>query len=230
MKIASTAVFWYDLIMNLSDLKAIQFGLDKARFGRVFSFVDFGNVNYWFERDERDGQGNILGAGKKLVVDVAKLSEFLKIFSNEIRFYFGLDPKNLRSFKIITKAREHFNKTVTKPIQRIKNYLDPEEMNQNTRSVNEDTQGKYVYIQKCNFDVEICVDAVRFLNSYDAFCLLSSDADFAYLAEFLRRNKKKFILISSGYVSHWLKDKADLNINSQQIKKYITFIKTKPRL
>ncbi|MBU3999984.1 NYN domain-containing protein, partial [Patescibacteria group bacterium] len=68
------------------------------------------------------------------------------------------------------------------------------------------------------------------LEKYDTFCLLSSDADFAALAEFLKRRGKKFILISAGYVSHWLKDKADLNINAQRIKREIAVIKQKPRL
>lgn len=216
--------------MDLKDLKMNQLGIDKSRFGKIYTFVDFGNVNYWYERDERDAQGSILEDGSKLVVDVEKLANFFKIFSEHSRFYFGLDPKKKKSIRIVAKARQYFNKTITKPIQKIRHYLDKKELGINTRSVNQDLRGEYVFIPKCNFDVEICVDAVRFLNSYDTFCLLSGDADFAYLAEFLKRQKKKFILVSSGYVSHWLKDKADLNINSQQIKAQITYIKQKPRL
>lgn len=196
----------------------------------MYTFVDFGNVNYWYEHDERDAQGNILKQEQKLVVDVEKLSKFLTLFSEHNRFYFGLDPKNPKSIRIVAKARQYFHKTVTKPIQKIRHYLDAAELQTNTRLVNQDLKGKYVYIPKCNFDVEVCVDAVRYLNFFDTFCLFSGDADFAYLAEFLKRKKKKVILFSSGYVSHWLKDKADLNINSQQIKAEITFIKQKPRL
>ncbi len=197
--------------------------------GRIFCFVDFGNVNYWYERDQRDGVGNPLASGQKLVVDIEKLGNFLNLFSNHNRFYFGLDPFNKKSIRIIAKAGTFFHKAVTKPIQQIKHYLDSQEVQITTRFVNEDRKGKYVVIPKCNFDVEICVDAVRFLDSYDTFCLWSSDADFSYLEEFLKRKKKRIILISSGHVAHFLKQKADLNINSQMVKKEITFIKQKPR-
>jgi uncharacterized LabA/DUF88 family protein len=216
--------------MDFLGLKLKSYGIDKDKFGKIYCFVDFGNVNYWYERDQRDHKGSVLAEGYKLVVDIEKLYHFLNLFSNHSRFYFGLDPKRPKSIKIISKARNCFQKTITKPIQKIKHYLDNDELKGNTRNLNEDTQGKYVYIPKCNFDVEICVDAVRFIDQYDSFCLLSSDADFAYLTEYLRRKKKKIILISSGYVSHWLKDKVDLNINSQILKKEITYIKQKPRL
>ncbi len=216
--------------MDLRELKLNNLEIDKEKFGRIFSFVDFGNVNYWYEWDERDGDENLLPANKKLVVDVEKLAVFSKLFSDHNRFYFGLDPEKDKSIKIISKARRFFNKVIPKPIQKIKHYLNDDELKITTRLIKKDLRGQYIRIPKCNFDVEISVDAVRFLDKYDTFCLFSSDADFAYLAEFLLRKKKKIILFSSGYVSFWLKGKATLNINSQRIKKDITFIKEKPRL
>jgi uncharacterized LabA/DUF88 family protein len=68
------------------------------------------------------------------------------------------------------------------------------------------------------------------MDRFDTYCLFSSDADFAYLLDFLKRKRKKIILFSAGYVTKQLKEKADLNINAQVIKKEITFIKQKPRL
>ena len=32
--------------MNLSDLKLKNLGIDKNKFGTIYSFVDFGNVYY----------------------------------------------------------------------------------------------------------------------------------------------------------------------------------------
>jgi len=205
--------------------------LDKQKFGRIFTFVDFGNVNYWYERDERDGEKRELLNGEKLVIDVEKLAGFIKLFSGHSRFYFGLDPKQKKSIAIIAKARKLFDKAVTKPIQKIKHYLfDGENVKKGWES-NFDRGGKFVYLPKCNFDVEICVDAIRLVNNYDTFCLFSSDSDFASLTDYLRRScHKKVILFSSGYVSYWLKNKIDININSQTIKKQITFKKIKPRL
>ncbi|MBI5733319.1 MAG: hypothetical protein HY973_00005, partial [Candidatus Kerfeldbacteria bacterium] len=54
--------------MNLEELKLSSLGIDKQKFGRIFAFVDFGNVNYWYEHDERDGESNSLTNGSKLVV------------------------------------------------------------------------------------------------------------------------------------------------------------------
>lgn len=216
--------------MDLDEFTLKNIGIDRTVFGRIYSFVDFGNVNYWYERDERGANDEALPKGAKLAVDIAKLGSFLRMFSDRGRFYYGIDPRNKKSIHIISLGREHFNKTVTKPIQRIKHYLEDGEETSVTRDINEDLRGKYVYIPKCNFDVEICVDAVRFLDKYDTLCLLSSDADFDYLFEFLRRRKKKIILISSGYVARELKNKADLNINAQKVKGLITFVKQKSRL
>jgi len=216
--------------MDLEEFKLKTLKIDKDKFKKIYTFVDFGNVNYWFERDERDGDGNILSQDKKLVIDIKKLASFISLFSEHKRFYFGLDSQKKKSIKIISKARKCFNKAITKPIQRIKHYLGSKEENRTTRIINQDGQGKYVYIPKCNFDVEICIDAVRFLEEYDTFCLFSGDADFAYLLTFLRRKRKKIILIKSGYVQYVLVKQADLVINAQDIKGQITFVKQKPRL
>jgi len=216
--------------MDIDEFKLHNLGMDKNKFGRIYSFVDFGNVNYWYERDERDENGEVLREGEKLVVDIEKLCDFTKLFSDHARFYFGMDTKNKKSIYIIKKARACFDQTVTKPIQRIKHYLTGKDLSDNTRTVGQDNDGKYVYIPKCNFDVEIVVDTFRLIDRFDTFCLYSGDSDFAYLLEFLRRKKKQIILFSAGYVSCDLREKAGLNINAQNIKKYITFIKQKPRL
>lgn len=216
--------------MNLDELKLNNLGIDKKKFGKIYTFVDFGNVDYWFEHDEKDAEDKILPEGHKLVIGLENLAKFLSLFSEHRRFYFGLDVKNPRSYHLSIKARSLFEYAGSKPIQKIKHYLRGAELKTNTRSLCADLHGSYIYIPKCNFDVEIAVDAIRLLEKYDTFCLFSSDADFAALAEFLKRRNKKFILFSAGYVSYWLKDKADLNINAQKIKRDITFIKQKSRL
>lgn len=216
--------------MDLVQFKLSKLGIDKAVFGKIYSFVDFGNVNYWYEYDERGANGNMLQKNSKLVVGIEELSTFINSFSEHKRFYFGLDPKNPKSIKIISKAREYFDNTITKPIQWIRHYLNYSEEQLTTRAVKSDSRGRFILIPKCNFDVEICIDAVRFLDEYQTYCLFSSDADFSYLLEFLKRKQKKIILFSAGYITHFLKKKADLNINSQLIKGEITYAKQKPRL
>ncbi len=83
-----------------------------------------------------------------------------------------------------------------------------------------DGEGTYIRPPKCNFDVEITVDATKTIDTYDTFCLLSSDADFAYLNAYLRSKGKKVILVKGGHITHQLKQSADLRISAQTIKTY----------
>lgn len=216
--------------MDLREFKLNNLGIEKEKFGRIYSFIDFGNVNYWYERDRRDGSGNILAVDSKLVISLEKLANFSHLFSDQSRFYYGFNPNSNKSVGFIDKTRRFFNQTITKPIQKIKHYLDDGEIKINTRQINSDNLGNFVYIPKCNFDVEICVDAIRLMDKYDTFCLFSSDADFVRLVEYLKKKNKKAILIKSGFVQYNLQKAVDLVINAQAIKLAITFIKQKSRL
>ena len=82
---------------------------------------------------------------------------------------------------------------------------------------------------KCNFDVEIAVDAMRLSDNYDTICLLSSDADFAALIKHLKaKEAKKIILIKGGRIDGSLGRLLDLKIDASQTKPYIAHIKQKP--
>lgn len=37
--------------MDFQEYKLQQLGITKEKFGRIYSFVDFGNVNHWYEND-----------------------------------------------------------------------------------------------------------------------------------------------------------------------------------
>ncbi len=204
-------------------------GIDSVKFGRVFSFIDFANINRWFGDDIRDGENNILPKDKELGIDLLKLSDFNLCFAIQLRFYYGHDPKNKGSMKFLGKSKYVFGEkfVFTKPLQQVKHYLKDMERIANTRNVAYDLDGDYIYLPKCNFDVEICVDAIRLMSQYNTFCLWSSDADFVSLINHLKNNGKKVILIKGGFVQHSLAQSSDLVINAQEIKKYITFIKQK---
>jgi uncharacterized LabA/DUF88 family protein len=219
--------------MDLEEFKAKTIqertGIDLGEYSPIFSFIDFGNVNYWFENDNRDGDGNLLSEDKKLMIDLDKLYDFANVFSMSSRFYYGLNPKKRNSVGFIDAARHAFGKrkVITKPIQQIKHYLNDAEIKTNTRTSGFDQQGQFVKIPKCNFDVEICVDAMRLASQYKTFCLFSSDADFVRLFEYLKSQGKKIILIKGGYAQHYLVNSAHIVINAQEIKQYITAIKSK---
>ncbi|MFA5432128.1 MAG: NYN domain-containing protein [Candidatus Paceibacterota bacterium] len=197
--------------------------------GRVFSFIDFGNVTYWFREDTRDVNGNTLKLGNKIWIDIQKLYDFSCVFSESIRFYYGFDSSNKGSVGFIFVSKKIFgaHKVSTKEIQQIKHYIKDSDLIKNSKFVNSDRGGDFIYIPKCNFDVEISVDAIRLIDAYDTFCLFSGDADFIKLIKFLKEKNKKIILIKSGHIRHELHNLADLVVNAQNIKKYICRITQK---
>ena len=220
--------------MNLADFqkesKKAHLGIGQE-FGCILSLVDFGNVDYWYEKDCRDSDGNELDSNQKLNVDIEKLFYFCNIFSVKSKFYYGIDQKRKKSIHIIRLARDNFGKTnaITKHIQYIRHYLSELEEWMNTRSITYDAQGKFVLLPKCNFDVEICIDAIRLMDEYNTLCLFSSDADFISLFRFLKNKGKKIILIKGGYAQTQLIQQADLVIQAQDIKPDLTVIKQKSR-
>ncbi len=215
--------------MDLTAFKLETLGVDKKKLGRIFSFVDYGNVNYWYNKDRRDSNSVELLDNQKLIVDIAKLANFIDLFSEEKRFYYGWNPRREESWHITIKAERCGFIKNTKPMQFIKHYLsDGEDVQDGKFSHSEvkgDTNGSYVEIPKSNFDVEISVDAIRLLERYDTFCLFSGDSDFAYLAHFLKKNHKKIMIVASGQIFYTLRELANPYINAQSIKGDIARIK-----
>lgn len=133
--------------MDFSGLKEYHvrttLGIRENVFPRILTFVDFGNVNHWFERDDKDEAGAPLPAGQRLNIDLRKMADFLKLFSQDIRFYYGHDPANQKSMAFTIAVRHIFGKSriFTKPIQKIRHYLNVAEAAVNTRAVVRDMAG-----------------------------------------------------------------------------------------
>jgi uncharacterized LabA/DUF88 family protein len=222
--------------MDLNEFKCLNIldktKINKEEFGRIFVSIDFGNVDKWFSEDIRDWEENILDDGQELSIDLEKMRDFIKCFSADHRFYYGHNPSSIKSLKFLGKTKYVFDekRVFTKPIQQIKHYLAEGERLSNTRQIQHGREGDFIYLPKCNFDVEICVDAIRLMSKYDTLCLFSSDSDFVSLITFLKNNRKKIILVKGGYVQYPLKANSDLVISAQDIKQYITYIKQKSSL
>ncbi len=124
-------------------------------------------------------------------------------------------------------AKNIFGKSrvFTKPIQKVRHHLQAEEIPVNTRTTFIDSEGVYIQLPKCNFDVEIAVDAIRLKENYDTLALFSSDADFLSLARYLRKNGKKVILFKGGHITSDLRKEADKIVNAQNIKRHIVQVK-----
>ena len=214
--------------MDLRDLKIKRLGIDAEKFGRIFSFVDYANVNYWYEKDQRGADENILHEGQKLIVDIEKLGGFIRLFSEHKRFYYGWNPRVKKNWHVTLKAERCGFIKNTKPMQFIRHYMADGEHARggfNDSEIKQDIAGAYIEIPKSNFDVEISVDALRLMEKYDTFCLFSGDSDFSYLAQYLKKKRKKIIIVASGQVFHTLKELADLYINAQDIKGSIAVTK-----
>ncbi|MFA5000268.1 MAG: NYN domain-containing protein [Patescibacteria group bacterium] len=170
--------------------------ITPEKFGTIFSFIDFGNVNHWFDRDTG------------LKIDLKKLSDFSKDFFKSTWIYYGLDPLNKKSSNFINWMKIFFGKNYVyfKKIQKIKHYPD-----------------NSIITNKCNFDVEIAVDAIRLANNYETLCLFSGDADFLRLIKYLEQGEqKKIILIKGGFIQKELARAVDLLIDAEDIKSLIT--------
>jgi len=217
--------------MDLQELKKQlireELGIKKD-FGNTIAFIDFANVNNWFREDRQQTDGTLLKNDESFNIDLEKLRDFLRLFCSDIRFYYGHDPSNTGSMAFLYATRAIYGKsrTFTKPIQWVRHHVAERELETNTRSLFKDSDGFYVRLPKSNFDVEISVDATKMIDKYDTICLLSSDADFAYLNTHLRTKGKKVILIKGGHITHQLKQSVDMRINAQNIKKHITKIVT----
>lgn len=222
--------------MNLEEFRERNIrdtlGITAEQFPRILTFIDFANVDRWFDDDPYGLDGKPLAVDQRIAIDMEKLRDFLRSFSQDIRFYYGHDSANPGSLAFHTAAKHIFGKSrvFTKRIQQVRHDLTPADSVSNTRVVHSDDQGDFVFIPKCNFDVEITVDALRLVDTYDTICLLSSDADFAALIRHLKSKKqgKRAILTKGGRIDASLGKLLDLKIDASQIKSYIAQIKQKP--
>ncbi len=141
-----------------------------------------------------------------------------------------MDTASSGSLAFIKAAQHVFgnHRVFTKPVQQIRHDLTPSDSISNTRVVHTDHRGNYVFIPKCNFDVEMSVDAMRLIDAYDTICLFSGDADFAALLRYLKTKGKKIVLIKGGRITKFLGQIADLKIEASAIGSQLVYIKRKP--
>lgn len=77
-------------------------------------------------------------------------------------------------------------------------------------------------LRKANFDVEIALDCMQLLDSYQTLVLFSGDSDFDYLVKTLRSRGKTVVVISSKYhISKELIDCCDKYLDIKKLKPLI---------
>lgn len=215
----------YELDKNF---KSQYYFFDPDEYGKIYTFVDFGNVRSWakeFWPEENKFRFCV-------EIDIARLSKVCDWVKPKRKFfYYGYFPKrddldwnhklNIKyrnSIYRIEKARESGFQKRSKEIKMIPYY---------------DEDGKYYgRIPKCNFDVEIAMDMLIKIKKYDSVMLFLGDSDFSSLLSYLKSKGKKVIIVyTRGYMSTELKGVADKYIPAETLKSFLKYdkINTPPK-
>lgn len=208
--------------MDLHDFKRNYYLFDPEGYGRIFVFVDFGNVRPWakdFWPEENKYRICV-------EIDIEKLAEMCNLVAPQKKFfYYGHFPKfddlpeeheknekYRKSIFRLDKASKCGFTTRTKDIKMIPEY---------------DETGKFLGKHpKCNFDVEIAMDTITKINQYDTVVLLSGDSDFGRLLGYLKSKRKKIIIISTrNRMSTELEKVADKFIPAEKFKNSLIYDK-----
>lgn len=91
-------------------------------------------------------------------------------------------------------------------------------------SVYDKTEGAYRL--KCNADVELTIDAIDRMAHYEVFILLSGDADFVKLVQYLKeRSKKTVVMAIREHFSSNLRTVANQTFNINGLRNELEYIK-----
>jgi uncharacterized LabA/DUF88 family protein len=203
--------------MELHELKTHFFMFDPESYGRIFAFIDFGNVRPW----AKDLWAEENKYRITIEVDIAKLSDLCSwVKSKKQFFYYGYFPqsesangdetKYRNSIFRIDKARKCGFSVQTKEIKMIPQY---------------DEQGKFKgKFPKCNFDVEMTMDMITKIDTYDTTMLFSGDSDFGGLLQYLKSKGKRVVIISTrNRMSKELQGVADLFIPAETLEGFLKY-------
>lgn len=165
-------------------------------FGRVSVFIDAANVFY----SQRD-----LG----WTIDFKRFYPFFTKVTQKFigaSFYFALwfEDGNKRQYeeKMITMLKTQGFKVCVKDSKRVKGSV------------------------KGNCDVELTMDAIRLMSTYDTILLFSGDGDFAALCRYLRDHGKRVIVVSfRDHISYELINNSDLYIPLNKFETELRYTK-----
>lgn len=143
--------------------------------GKAIVFIDWANVHGW----EKTLKQNI---------DPVKIFSYLSGYKEikNTRFYFGTDI-NEKSARFLKKAEEIGYQIITKPVK----YILAGEVGE-----------QKIYIRKCDFDMEVCIDVHRLLREgFESFIFFTGDGDYAPLYQMLIKLGKQVVVVyTSGHL------------------------------
>jgi uncharacterized LabA/DUF88 family protein len=180
---------------------------------KSYIFIDASNIHYYL-KDE----------GWK--IDWLKFKKHYKdVFLNPCFYYYeGIRSKGvyfdhhpdhkLQDFNEAKKRKQNYFKFLKQHDYKVK--YKP------VTRVYDNTSGQFKH--KCNFDVELTIDAIDNINDYDVFSLVSGDGDFEKLVKYLKGKRKKTIVIApKDRLSDNLKKAANTVIYLHNIKDSIKY-------
>jgi uncharacterized LabA/DUF88 family protein len=211
--------------MNLEDLKTNYYLFDPNKFGRIYAFIDFGNVRPWAKElwpIENKFRFSV-------EVDIAKLADVCNWVKPEKKlFYYGyyperidlpkdheLNKKHRKSIFRISKARKSRFEVNPKEIKLVPHY---------------DDNGKFIgKFPKCNFDVEMTMSMLTKIEKYDTVLLFSGDSDFGGLLRYLKDKGKKIVVVCTrNRLSSELQGVADVVVPAETLANFLRYENTPP--
>jgi uncharacterized LabA/DUF88 family protein len=199
----------YTIVVKGSRPRRIEAPLKKQK---AYVFVDASNIHYYLIK-----KGWRIDWRKfKLLCENRYKSP--RVFYYESvpskSHYFDLHPSNSLADFIDAKKRKlnyfQFLKSMSykvrhKPVSR----------------VYDDTAGKFRH--KCNFDVELTIDALDSMTEYEVLVLFSGDGDFVKLVKYIKgRNKKSVVIAPSDRLSSHLERAANQVTYLEDIKRVVS--------
>ena len=135
-------------------------------YGPTIIFVDWANVYGW--------QKSV-----PYKINFRDIFQYFQKYSQvkAQHFYFGED-KHRKSKKFLERIKKVGFILHTKPVKYINVQKKPPK-----------------FMRKCDFDLEIALDAISQIKNFETFIFFSGDGDFAYLYQKLRKKEKQVIVI-----------------------------------
>lgn len=206
--------------MNISEIKRDYYLFNPRGYGRIFVFVDFGNVRHWAKSFWPKENKKYL----QKEIDIEKIATVCEwIRPSRKFFYYGHWPENKKFspehennnkfrqsiFRVDKAAKAGFT-IRTKEIKMI------DKFDENGRFLNR--------FPKCNFDVEIAMDMILKIEKYDSIFLWSGDSDFDGLLRYLKSKDKRTIAICAReFASEELRNSCDLFLPADPLKSHLEY-------
>ena len=182
--------------------------------GVVFACLDLANMLHWQN-----------GLGWRFFVSELIEQLFAIPSVRVVRVYYGKDERHPERSRVLREVENSGAVLTTKPLKYVpkkinrrmffqeRTYSDlPKEIVEKIDELLNELVRFEVSIEepKCNFDVEIAVDAMRDSREFSAMLLFFGDSDFVHLVRYLREEGKRVGVVGvRGFIANELRQNSD---------------------